>query len=126
MAYYSYMVVGNPIVMACGFASPFLLGVRLIPNVGTLQEIREQRASKAQRSDWAPILAYVTGTVDQELVAQNECLTVKSPHPEGPVERAAETLGRPMPPSTATRGTIAAVYSRSQSQRDLRIRHGQG
>jgi putative transposase len=28
--------------------------------------------------DWAPTLAYVTGTVDQELLARNEYLTVEN------------------------------------------------
>ena len=27
--------------------------------------------------DWARILAYVTGTVDQELLARNECLAAE-------------------------------------------------
>ena len=29
--------------------------------------------------DWARILAYVTGTVDQELLARNEYLTAENP-----------------------------------------------
>ena len=41
--------------------------------------------------DWAHILAYVTGMVDQELLARNEYLAAEN-RPEGPVERAAETL----------------------------------
>jgi len=28
--------------------------------------------------DWARILAYVTGTVDQELLARNECLAAEN------------------------------------------------
>ena len=28
--------------------------------------------------DWARILAYVTGTVDQELLARNECLAAET------------------------------------------------
>jgi hypothetical protein len=44
--------------------------------------------------DWARILAYVTGTVDQELLVRNEYLAAEKPRPESPVERAAEALGR--------------------------------
>ena len=39
--------------------------------------------------NWASILAYVTGTVDQELLLRNEYLT-----PEGQVEGEGEVLGR--------------------------------
>jgi hypothetical protein len=54
--------------------------------------------------DWARVLAYVTGTVDQELLARNEYLRRKQ-HPEGPVESAAEPLGH-----RASHGLIADVY----------------
>ena len=37
--------------------------------------------------DWARILAYVTGTVDQELLARNEYLAAEN-------RMAAEVLGR--------------------------------
>jgi hypothetical protein len=30
--------------------------------------------------DWARMLAYVTGTVDQELLARNEYLTAENPY----------------------------------------------
>ena len=42
--------------------------------------------------DWARILAYVTGTVDQELLGRNEHLAAENRimKGEGPVERAAE------------------------------------
>jgi hypothetical protein len=39
--------------------------------------------------DWARILAYVTGTADQELLVRRISGCGK-PHPQGPVERAAE------------------------------------
>jgi hypothetical protein len=39
--------------------------------------------------DWARMLAYVTGTVDQELLARNEYLTRREPHSESPVEMDA-------------------------------------
>jgi len=47
--------------------------------------------------------------------------------PRRVLPNVAACRGRPpMPSSTTTRGgTIAAVYSRCQSERDLRIRHGQ-
>ena len=41
--------------------------------------------------DWARILAYVTGTVDQELLARNS--GCRKPHHEGSVERSTEALG---------------------------------
>ena len=46
--------------------------------------------------DWARILAYVTGTVDQELLGRNEHLAAENRimKGEGPVERAAEAVGR--------------------------------
>ena len=44
--------------------------------------------------DWARILAYVTGTVDQELLLRNEYLAAEKPNPEGPVKGAAEALRR--------------------------------
>jgi hypothetical protein len=44
--------------------------------------------------DWARILAFVTGTVDQELLARIEYLAAEKSHPEIPVEGAAEALGR--------------------------------
>ena len=43
--------------------------------------------------EWARILAYVTGTVDQELLARNEYLARREPHSEGPTERTPEALG---------------------------------
>jgi hypothetical protein len=38
--------------------------------------------------DWARILAYVTGTVDQDLLARNEYLATENPkgHPESAVK----------------------------------------
>jgi putative transposase len=44
--------------------------------------------------DWARMLAYVTGTVDQELVARNEYLTAENRISESPVEWTLEALGR--------------------------------
>ena len=43
--------------------------------------------------DWARILAFVTGAVNQELLARAEYLAAEN-HPEGAVERAAEAFGR--------------------------------
>jgi hypothetical protein len=43
--------------------------------------------------DWARTLAYVTGTVDQELLARNEYLTAEN-RSESPVEWTLEALGR--------------------------------
>src|SRR5207253_6838392 len=42
----------------------------------------------------ARILAYVTGTVDQELLARNEYLAAENRILKGPVERSTEALGR--------------------------------
>ena len=36
------------------------------------------RAGPGAFMDWARILAYVTGTVDQELLARNECLAAET------------------------------------------------
>jgi hypothetical protein len=44
--------------------------------------------------DWARILAYVTGTVDQELLARIEYLAAENRILKGPVEGAAEAIGR--------------------------------
>jgi hypothetical protein len=44
--------------------------------------------------DWARILAFVTGLVDQELLAQNEYLVAEKSDPEGPVAGAAEAHRR--------------------------------
>src|SRR6185295_9846054 len=44
--------------------------------------------------DWARVLAYVTGTVDQELLARNEISGRRKPHSEDPAERTAQALGR--------------------------------
>jgi putative transposase len=44
--------------------------------------------------DWARILAYVTGMVDQELLARNEISGHRKPHPEVPVEWAVAALRR--------------------------------
>jgi hypothetical protein len=42
--------------------------------------------------EWARTLAYITGTVDQELLLRNEYLVAEKPDPEGPVEGAPEAL----------------------------------
>ena len=44
--------------------------------------------------EWARILAYITGTVDQELLLRNEYLAAENQILRGPVEGAAEALGR--------------------------------
>ncbi len=43
--------------------------------------------------DWARMLAYVTRTVDQELLARNEYPATEN-HPARPAERPADALGR--------------------------------
>jgi len=43
--------------------------------------------------DWARMLAYVTGTVDQELLARNEYLAAENRIMKVPVKRATEALG---------------------------------
>src|SRR5450755_869974 len=40
------------------------------------------------------ILAYITGTVDQELLLRNEYLAAENGDPEGPVERVPKALRR--------------------------------
>jgi hypothetical protein len=44
--------------------------------------------------DWARVLAFVTGMVDQELLARIEYLAAENHILKGPVEGAAEALGR--------------------------------
>jgi hypothetical protein len=44
--------------------------------------------------DWARILAFATGMVDQELLARIEISGRRKSHPEGPVEGTAEALRR--------------------------------
>jgi hypothetical protein len=44
--------------------------------------------------DWARVLAYVTGTVDQELLARNEYLAAENRILKAAAERTAQALGR--------------------------------
>jgi hypothetical protein len=44
--------------------------------------------------DWARILAFVTGMVDQELLARNEYLAAENRMLKAQLKRAAEALGR--------------------------------
>jgi putative transposase len=44
--------------------------------------------------DWGRMLAYVIGTVDQELLARNEYLTAENRILKAPVEWTLEALGR--------------------------------
>ena len=44
--------------------------------------------------DWARILAYMTGTVDQELLGRNGMPGGREPHHEGPAERSTEAARR--------------------------------
>ena len=41
--------------------------------------VAEARGQGGAVMDWARILAYVTGTVDQELLARNEYLSAENP-----------------------------------------------
>src|SRR5882757_8780281 len=54
------------------------------------------RAAVGQGADmeWARILAYVTGTVDQELLGAERISGRREPHPEGAAEWSAEAFGR--------------------------------
>ena len=40
--------------------------------------VAEVRTGQGAVTDWARILAYVTGTVDQELLVRNECLAAEN------------------------------------------------
>ena len=54
---------------------------------------RRRESGQGAVMDWARILAYVTGTVDQEIRGRNKYLTAEKPHHEGPDEKAAGVLG---------------------------------
>src|SRR5450830_1343359 len=72
--------------------------------------IVDRRANGGRRMEWARILAYITGTVDQELLLRNEYLAAEN-RIEGPIEGAAEAFGRGASeawrdwPSTGPQGT---------------------
>jgi putative transposase len=42
---------------------------------------------------WARMLAYITGTVDQELLARNEYLAAENPYPESPDQGPTAPVG---------------------------------
>ena len=48
--------------------------------------------ARGEDMEWARTLAYITGTVDQELLLRNEYLVAENRNPEGPVEGAPEAL----------------------------------
>jgi hypothetical protein len=60
--------------------------------LGAIATTGDQR--KEAVMDWARILAYVTWTVDQELLAPERMSGHRKPHPERPAERPTDALGR--------------------------------
>jgi hypothetical protein len=65
---------------------PFRAWPRRIALVTICAVVKSRIGWRGGRMDWARILAFATGLVDQELLARHEYL--------GPVEEAAEALGR--------------------------------
>jgi hypothetical protein len=66
-------------------------GVRYI--IGAIDDAVADGRGKGAVMDWARILAYVTGTVDQEPLGAERISGRRNPHREGQVARAIETLG---------------------------------
>ena len=66
--------------------------------------------------DWARILVFATGMVDQELLARIEYLATEDRHPEGPVEGTAEALGRRASHARRDRSSIGPQGSRRGGQ----------
>src|SRR6478672_10842347 len=66
--------------------------------------------------DWARILAFVTGMVDQELLARIEYLAAENHILKAPVEGAAEALGRRASHARRDRSSIGPQGSRRGGQ----------
>src|SRR5450756_1343626 len=76
-----------------------------------MEPFADRRTNGGRRMEWARILAYITGTVDHELLLRNEYLAAETWILRGPIEGAAEVLGRRASearrdwPSTGSQGT---------------------
>jgi hypothetical protein len=46
----------------------------------TRRPLRTAQAEGARHMDWKTLLAYITGSVDQELLLRNEYLVTENPH----------------------------------------------
>jgi len=77
-----------------GVASPVALGTIFWGNQSRIDW-------RGGRMDWARILAFVTGMVDQELLGTDEYLAAENRIPEGQVERATAALETPSEPRSA-------------------------